>query len=70
MERAAALGVDRRDGKHFAVSELHAPCNGGGHIGCTIKRRDEGPMRDTEDEAISDMTAVHRTLGWEPEHDA
>lgn len=70
MARAAALGVDQRDGKHFAVAELHEPCLGGSHVGCTIKRRDEGPMRNTQDEAIEDMKAVHRDVGWEAEHDA
>lgn len=71
MNRAAVLGVAEQDGKHFAFSELHEPCLGGpNHIGCTVKRRDECRPRDTQDEAVADMVAVHREVGWKPEIDA
>jgi len=70
LAKAAALGVDCRNGRWFMFAELHLPCKGPQHIGCIVIRRDEGPLRNTQDEAIADMLAVHEDLGWDNVHES
>jgi hypothetical protein len=68
LSRFLVGGCDEIDGKWHAVFEIHSPCNGGEHRGCTVVERNVSPPLESKEAAIQAVLEIKDESGldgWE-----
>jgi hypothetical protein len=58
-------GCEQINGKWHAVFEVHSPCVGEDHKGCTVLERNVSPSYGTPQEAIDVVMAIKDESGLE-----
>lgn len=58
-------GCDEINGKWHAIFEIHSPCKGGEHKGCTVVERNVSPPLGSREEAIETVHAIKDESGLE-----